>query len=143
MSTRMRLLGVAFGLLLPTLVVARWSFVVLASEPGHASIAMPRGLGPWVASGDQELDAWILEEAAPDAYLLRVYERDGAAPIDAYVGLYARWSGFGRAPHSPAGCYPAAGWQILRRSSVDVPTAGGSRGDHGDQRYFYRGHGAT
>jgi EpsI family protein len=127
MSTRMRLVGVAFGLLIPTLIVMSWSFVVFTSEMGEASIALPREQGPWGASGDQELEAWILEMAAPDAYLLRRYEREGAAPVSAYVGLYARWSGFGRAPHSPEGCYPAGGWEILGRGSVDVVTARGER----------------
>jgi EpsI family protein len=125
MSARMRLIGVVLGLLFPTLVVARWSFVVLASEMGEASIALPSELGPWVASGDEELEAWVLEMIEPDAYLMRSYQREGAAPIGLYVGMYARWSGFGRAPHSPQGCYPAAGWEILGRHSVGVPAAGG------------------
>jgi EpsI family protein len=127
MSARMRLGGVVLGLLLPTLVVARWSFVVIAAEPSEASIALPRQLGPWVASGDEELEAWILEEAGPDAYMMRQYQREGAAPVWLYVGLYARWSGFGRAPHSPQGCYPAAGWEILGRRSVNVSAAAGER----------------
>lgn len=127
MSARMRLGGVALGLLLPTLVVAHWSFVVLTAEPGEASIALPRQLGPWVASGDEELEAWILEEAGPDAYVMRRYQREGAAPVWLYVGLYARWSGFGRAPHSPEGCYPSAGWEILDRLPVDVSAAAGER----------------
>jgi EpsI family protein len=120
MSARMRLCGVLLGLLLPTLLVARWSFVVLAAEPRETEIALPRQLRVWVADHDQELDAWSLAKAAPDTYLLRRYQREGAVSVELYVGLYARSSGLGRAPHSPQGCYPAAGWEILGRGRVDV-----------------------
>jgi EpsI family protein len=123
----MRLIGVVLGLLLPALLIARWSLAVLAAEPHEAAIGLPRQLGAWVAGDDLELDAWSLEKAAPDSYLMRRYQRQGAAPVELYVGLYAGSTGFGRAPHSPEGCYPAAGWEILGRASVDVPVVGGER----------------
>jgi EpsI family protein len=122
---RPRLVGLAVGLLIPNLIVARWAFIVLTGAPVEASFPLPSELGPWAARAEEQLEDWVLAEIEPDAYLLRRYEREGAVPVWIYVALYAQWSGFGRSPHTPEGCYPAAGWEIMRERSVDVPVGGG------------------
>lgn len=115
MTVRLRLTAVGFALLIPALVVARWT-AVLGSP--LAPLALPGRVGPWTPTEEHELGPEILAQIEPDAHRLASYEARGRSPIWFYIGLYAGRGGKGG--HSPEVCYPAQGWEILSTHSVEL-----------------------
>ena len=85
MRVRLRLAGVVVGLLLPGLVLGRWTLAVATERLAEASIALPSQLGPWIAASEEKLGDWVLAMIEPDAYLMRTYVREGTAPVSIYV----------------------------------------------------------
>ncbi len=119
MNVKLRLAAVAFALLIPALLMARWSIGSTAPAP-VARIELPRQVGAWNATQDQRLSDSIWSIIEPDAHLLRLYEAPGRNPIWIYVGLYGGRTGSGKTAHDPEVCFPAQGWEILERRSARV-----------------------
>jgi EpsI family protein len=117
---RLRLLAVTLALLAPLLVLALWTPSVLPEGAVAPAVALPESVGEWNAAEDQILEEWVLEIAAPDSYQMRLYRAPERNPIWVYVGMYAGRAGYTGVVHSPEGCYPAAGWEIVGSHFVHV-----------------------
>jgi EpsI family protein len=104
------------------LVLARWSFDA-SSVTAIAQPSLPQHVGIWRATAEEQLDANVLASIDPDAYVIRLYEAPGQAPITIYVGFYAGRAGYGKGAHDPEVCYPAQGWEILSSDPHAVPLA--------------------
>lgn len=126
MAVRGRLAALVLALLLPASILGRWMLAaheaVVAAEP-----LLPAAVDDWTATRRQEFDADTLKLIEPDAYAMRLYESESAAPIWVYVGLYAGHSRTGKSAHVPEACYPAQGWEILRSREISVELPGGER----------------
>jgi EpsI family protein len=120
MSARVRLAAVALALLLPALVLGRWLLVTSAPTPDVPALTLPDRVGPWRATAENRLEARILAQIDPDAYLMRRYDAPGRTPIWLYVGIYAGRAGHGKGAHDPEVCYPAQGWEIMQSESFEV-----------------------
>jgi EpsI family protein len=92
---------------------------VASAEPLSA---FPTAIGPW-RSHDQPLTADVLQVAAVDDYLNRLYEADGKQ-VGLYIGYY-RSQRQGEALHSPLFCLPGAGWQPIETRDVQLPEIDG------------------
>jgi len=119
MNVKFRLAAVAVGLLIPGLLLARWSTATQVSERVY-EISLPREVGPWHATRDDRMSDEIWSIIEPDAYLLRLYQAADRRPIWIYVGLYGARSGAAKTAHDPEVCFPAQGWEILARRSTEV-----------------------
>jgi EpsI family protein len=84
--------------------------------------AFPVQIGSW-RSHDQPLTTDVLQVAAVDDYLNRVYE-SGPSQLGLYIGYY-RSQRQGEALHSPLFCLPGAGWQPVQTHGVTLPAARG------------------
>ncbi len=124
MSARGRLLAVAASLLLPGCLLAAWLRAGALEASAVPPVSLPRQVGPWVATRIQRLDPEILEQIAPDAHLLQLYEAPGRAPVWLYLGVYASRGSYRKAAHDPEVCYPAQGWEVLGSRSVAVEVSG-------------------
>ena len=69
---------------------------------------------------DVPLGESVLKELYPDVYVFRNYISADGRTINLYIGYYGTQKG-GRSAHIPEGCYPGAGWSILKESVRDVP----------------------
>ena len=123
MTVKLRLAAVALTLLIPALVVGRWTLATGATARPVAPPPLPRQVGPWTLSAAQEFEAEVLSVIEPDAYLMRLYEAPQRSPIWLYVGLYAGRAGYGKGAHDPEACYPAHGWEVLGSRSIELPLA--------------------
>ena len=126
MSLRLRLVGVALALLLPGQVLGAWLFADGPSMQIPPS-AIPSQVGPWSGGADEPLDPRVLEVLGLSSYVARTYSASGQPSIGLYVSFYAGRAGFATSPHDPEVCYPAAGWETVATTSVEVPVPGGNR----------------
>jgi EpsI family protein len=83
----------------------------------------PSTIGAW-AGRDQPLGAEVLQVAAVDDYVNRLYE-SGSGQLGLYIGYY-RSQRQGEALHSPLFCLPGAGWQPISNREIPLPVAGGA-----------------
>jgi EpsI family protein len=68
---------------------------------------------------DIPLEEPVVKELDTDVYVFRNYTSPGGKVINVYIGYYGTQKG-GRSNHSPEGCYPGAGWSILREGEDDI-----------------------
>lgn len=116
----------ARALIVAAIVVAAAAYV-RGSAGAEARVArepldaFPWQVADWSGYTLPPFDAAVLRVLGADEYLNRRYRRDGAPPIDLYVGYY-RSQGHGDAIHSPQNCLPGAGWQPVQagRTSIDA-----------------------
>jgi len=84
---------------------------------------IPGDLGPWKASGEQTLDADIVDYLQPADYILRDYvSEDGRPPVNLFVAYFKSLDKtYG--PHAPRICLPGSGWieSSGKISSISVP----------------------
>lgn len=117
----------AAGLMLLALVLAHLGSQVQRRQLQASLTGLPVALGPWRGVGpDLPLDQATLDLLKPQDYLLRNYiDPQGrvCALFAAYFGLQEE----GAIIHSPRHCLPGAGWRIMSRQLVEVPTAQGPR----------------
>jgi len=69
---------------------------------------------------DIPLEESIIRELDPDVVVYRNYISENRKPITIYIGYYGTRKG-GRSTHTPEGCYPGAGWAILKEQKVTMP----------------------
>ena len=111
---------------------------------------LPMILGDWHGQ-NLSLEPRIVEAAAVDDYLYRVYQRHSSAAVAVYVGYY-RSQRTGQWVHSPKNCLPGAGWEPVSSGRVWLALPNGGRAavnlyiiDNGLQRqlvlYWYQAHG--
>lgn len=137
MRVKLRLAAVTFALLVPALILGRWSLG--AGEPGSIlPPSLPGRVGEWTVTLEQTLDAEVLAIIEPDAYLQRRYEAPDRPPIWLYVGVYAGRAGSGKGAHNPEACYPAQGWEIEHSQAAALPLGEGNE-LHLQQLIFRRG----
>jgi EpsI family protein len=117
MSAWARLVATAIALIIPALVLGRWTLAGASFVPVSPS-SLPKRVGPWLATAEDQLDPETLAIIEPDAYLARRYDAPGRAPIWVYVGVYGGRAGYGKGAHDPEVCYPAHGWEIMGSRSV-------------------------
>ncbi|MBC7288014.1 MAG: EpsI family protein [Armatimonadetes bacterium] len=107
---------IACGLLVAAAAVQR----LLGSQSDVPAVRpdwsqLPRRVGEW-QDEDLPVDKATAEYLAADAILTRLYHSgDKTVKFSAVFGT--QW----RALHSPAGCFPSQGWQIVGRSHVQIP----------------------
>lgn len=85
---------------------------------------LPRVIEGWQAiAPDHRLDSRTLQLLKPQNYLLRNYQKNGREIVlfVAYFGMQQE----GQIIHSPRNCLPGAGWEIVARRQVPVPSATG------------------
>lgn len=80
--------------------------------------SLPHDIGPWHGQ-DVQIDSNVLQALAVDDYLNRTYKRDGAEPVQLYVGYYASQR-TDESIHSPQNCLPGSGWQPLSSDHIVV-----------------------
>ena len=68
---------------------------------------------------DIPLEKSVIKELDPDVFVFRNYTSKNGRVLNVYIGYYGTQKG-GRSNHSPEGCYPGAGWSILKESKVIV-----------------------
>ena len=91
--------------------------------PTHPLSSLPMTLGQWTGAREPDFDAETLSVLGVDDYLTRVYRR-GPDAAGLYVGYYASQKRGGTI-HSPLNCLPAAGWQPLSHSQVQLRVTDG------------------
>ncbi len=138
MRVRLRLVAVVLALLVPALVLARWTLAAGAPGEPISPPSLPSRVGEWTATSEQTLDAEVLTLIEPAAYLVRLYEAPARAPIWLYMGVYAGRAGTGTGAHHPEVCYPAQGWEVLKSQALALPL-GGAQELRAQQLSFHRG----
>lgn len=117
----------ATGLMLLALVLAHLGSQVRPRQLAAPLADLPVALGPWRGVGpDVALDQATLDLLKPQDYLLRNYidaQGQVCALFAAYFGLQVE----GAIIHSPRHCLPGAGWRIMSRDLVEVPSPQGPR----------------
>ena len=121
MTVRLRLAATLFSLLMPALLLVRWTVTAGTPARPFSTPALPSQVGPWTAKAEERLDHNALAILQPDAHALRLYEAPEQTPIWIYIGVYGGRSGYVSGAHDPEICYPAQGWEVLRSRSVEVP----------------------
>jgi EpsI family protein len=86
--------------------------------------AIPNRIGEWSGT-DSTFDPVYGSDPA-DESLLRIYTKDSAPPVIAYVGFYANLATILEV-HTPELCYPAQGWRILRVGQSNTASFRGER----------------
>jgi EpsI family protein len=138
MRVRVRLAAVLVALLLPALVLARWTLAAGKPVDLARTPPLPDRVGPWTATQERALEADVLAMIDPDAYRVRLYEAEGRTPIWLYVGVYAGRAGSGKGAHEPEVCYPAQGWEVLRSRPAALRLRDGDT-LHAQELAFHRG----
>jgi EpsI family protein len=91
----------------------------------HPSFAaVPQQIGAYQGQ-DLPVDQSIYRFLSASGMLERVYVGPGE-PVQLTVLYAADW----RSVHSPTGCYPASGWEILEEQSVDFAVPAGGEALH-------------
>jgi EpsI family protein len=137
MRVKLRLTAIPFALLVPALILGRWSLGT-GEPPSVPPPSMPSRIGAWTATLEQTLDAEVLAQIEPDAYQIQRYEAPDRPPIWLYVGVYAGRAGSGRGAHDPEACYPAQGWEIEHSQAAVIPMEDG-KDLHARRLRFRRG----
>ncbi len=127
MNVRLRLAATLLSLLMPALLLARWSLAIRTPVGPISTPALPSQAGSWMATRDERLEPEALAIIAPDAHILRLYEAPGRTPIWIYVGVYGGRAGYAGGAHDPEVCYPAFGWEVLASRLVEIPLDGRDR----------------
>ena len=81
MSVRRRLVAVTIALLLPVLALTSWLRATGDPIGAVPPPDLPRQVGPWVGTVEDEFSPELVARIGVDAYLLRRYEAPGRAPI--------------------------------------------------------------
>lgn len=82
--------------------------------------ALPKDLAGYQGSDGRFPDS-VYRELNADLHVYRHYlGEDGQ--VDLYIGYYGTAKG-GRTGHNPYACLPGAGWAIIERSEIEVPTS--------------------
>ncbi len=121
MRVRLRLTAALLSVLVPGLLLARWTAGAGTPVGPIPTPALPSHVGPWIAKAEQRLEPKALAIIKPDAHVIRLYEAPGRTPVWIYVGIYGGRAGYASGAHDPHVCYRAQGWQVLASSSVEVP----------------------
>jgi EpsI family protein len=137
MRVKLRLTAVPFALLLPALILGRWSLGT-GEPPSVPPPSLPSRIGAWTATLEQTLEAEVLAQIEPDAYRVQLYEAPDRPPIWLYVGVYAGRAGSGKSAHDPEVCYPAQGWEIEHSQAAVIPLEDG-QDLHAQRLRFRRG----
>ncbi len=127
MSVRLRLAATLLSLLIPALLLARWTLAIRTPIGPISTPALPSQAGAWTATREERLEPEALAIIEPDAHVIRLYEAPGRTPIWIYVGVYTRRAGHAAGAHDPEVCYPAFGWEVLASRSVEIPLDGPDR----------------
>jgi EpsI family protein len=105
-----------------TLLVGKTVLQVLAvdrvASPPTALPSLARELGDWHTAADHAFDASTVNVLRADDYVARTYVRR-AESADLLVAYYASQRE-GQTIHSPMNCLPAAGWQPVHSSRVQI-----------------------
>lgn len=82
--------------------------------------SFPLALGDWKGRFDP-MEQQFIDALNFDDYLMANYFGPERQPVNFYVGWYATQNK-DKVPHSPRGCIPAGGWQIvsMERATVDL-----------------------
>ncbi|MGH9410367.1 MAG: exosortase C-terminal domain/associated protein EpsI [Vicinamibacterales bacterium] len=104
--------------------------------PSRPLSSLPMTLGPWTGAPLPDFDPQTLSVLGVDDYVTRLYRR-GPDAADLYVGYYASQKRGGTI-HSPLNCLPAAGWEPLSYSRVQL-TGDPSRPIHANRYVIQRG----
>jgi EpsI family protein len=83
---------------------------------------LPMQIGDWKGQ-DIHLSPGIRKALAADSILLRDYTHSGTGRHVQLLIVYRKYGRRGFA-HRPELCYPAAGWEIVRKAYTDMPYAG-------------------
>ena len=121
MNVRLRLAATLLSLLIPGLLLARWTLAIRTPIGPISTPALPSQAGAWTATREERLEPEALAIIEPDAHIMRLYEAPGRTPIWIYVGVYAGRAGYAAGAHDPEVCYPAFGWEVLASRFVEVP----------------------
>ncbi len=135
MRVKLRLIAVPFALLVPALLLGRWSLGA-GEPPSVPPPSLPSRIGAWTATLEQTLDAEVLALIEPDEYRMQRYDAPDRPPIWLYVGIYAGRAGSGKGAHDPEVCYPAQGWDIEDSRAAVIPMEDGQ--DLHAQRLMFR-----
>lgn len=121
------------ALIVAAIVIAAAAYV-RGSAGAEARVARePLDAFPWHVAGWHghplpPLDEGVLRVLGADEYLNRRYVREGAAPVDVYVGYY-RSQRQGDVIHSPQNCLPGAGWQPVQAGRASILAGPGGSAD--------------
>ncbi len=138
MRVRLHLVAVVLALLVPALVLAGWTLAPGAPGEPISPPSLPSRVGEWTATSEQTLDAEVLAQIEPDAYLARRYEAPARTPVWIYIGVYAGRAGSGKSAHHPEVCYPSQGWEVLKSQALALPL-GGAQELRAQHLSFHRG----
>lgn len=117
----------AAGLMLAALALAHLGSQVRPRQLAAPLAGLPVALGPWRGVGpDLPLDQATRDLLKPQDYLLRNFI-DGRGRVCALFVAYFGLQEEGAIIHSPRHCLPGAGWRIMSRDLVEVPTSRGPR----------------
>ncbi len=83
--------------------------------------SLPKSIGDFTGH-DEPLDERLVAASDADIMLNRVYRNRLGDFVVVNVGVWANYDK--TIPHSPEGCYPAAGWEVASRGLLKLPTNG-------------------
>lgn len=83
----------------------------------------PRTIGKY-KSFDISMESNVIKVLNTDAYIFRNYVSPEGEVVNLYIGYYGTQKG-GRSDHTPQGCYPGAGWAIVREEKVELAMGSG------------------
>jgi EpsI family protein len=120
-------------IILSFLFLSGWLFNAQATKsenvPIHRSLTeFPLQIDDWIGMAQPPLSEAILANLGVDDYLGRTYYRRDSRILDFYVGYYQSQRQ-GKSIHSPMNCLPGAGWNAMKRGTLDIPvqTEAGSK----------------
>jgi len=85
----------------------------------------PAKVGEWQMIGEQVIDDKAMAVLLVDDYLMRSYRNARGDVVHLYVG-YFKSQREGKQVHSPRQCLPGAGWSMLERSELSLPSKMGN-----------------
>jgi len=119
------ILMLAFGLAYRALAVRLGLSVTTSPIVPEVLQRLPMQIGSWTGQ-DVPLDEAIVRKTGTDGHINRRYSRHIGVE---YVGLYIAYGVTARAlaPHRPEVCYVRAGWTLVDRQSVELPSEDGAK----------------
>ena len=113
-----RLSATLLGLLLPSTLLLYRLFGGEDGTAGFENAHIPEELGMYRTTSEERFDPSSMALVQPDRYLLRLYERPDSDRLNwAYIAFYG--SRTSTQAHDPEICYPAQGWEVTGRSTVE------------------------